>query len=277
MFPLMNFTYATANLWLITSALWGISLLTKRVDHVDSWWPMIFSFLSLYMEWYNPHHSMRSVLVTLLISVWGVRLGGYLFYRNFIVGKSEDKRYKDLRKRHGGAFTWYSYFNPYMIQLAVALVVSVALISIYDSSRQKNAHPLLATFSDWIAIALYAVGMLFEVGGDMQLMKFKSNPKNKGKLFTEGLWRYTRHPNYFGSACIFWSMFFFSHAQGAIWTVIAPIVMTANLLKGTGVELTEWYMVREHPEYKKYVESTSNFVPMPPKQRAGESQRVAAH
>jgi len=214
---------------------------------------------------------MRSLLITLLISVWGLRLGGYLLYRN---RQGEDKRHRDLRARHGKNFWWYSFFNPFMLEFVIGLICSVSLVSCFDGGRLQRSHALFATFSDWIALALWGVGMAFEVGADLQLMKFRQNPKNKGKVLTTGLFAYTRHPNYFGTACIFWSMFFFSHAQGAYWTIIAPLLMTANLIKGTGVELTENYMVKEHPQYRKYMETTSAFVPMPPKTRAGEAQRA---
>lgn len=279
MFPLINLTYACANLWLMYSAAWGIcTFLLKNVTLVDVCWSFTFPFLAMYLEYYAATHTMRSLLVTILISLWGLRLGGYLLYRNHIANSKEDIRYKDLRVRHGKNFSWYSYFNPFMLTFGVSLLVSLALVSIYDGGRLKYSSPLLTTYSDWIAIALFAVGIVFEVGADFQLFQFKSNPKNRGKILTDGFFSYTRHPNYFGSACVFWSMFFFSHAQGAYWTIIAPLVMTANLLQGTGVALTESYMVKEHPQYRKYQETTSSFIPMPPKERvAGERQRVVEH
>jgi steroid 5-alpha reductase family enzyme len=116
---------------------------------------------------------------------------------------------------------------------------------------------------DLLAIVLFAIGLLFEAGGDYQLSKFKADPANQGRVLDSGLWAYTRHPNYFGNSCIWWSFYLFAVAVGAWWTIVAPVLMTFLLLKVSGVAMLERTIVDRRPEYAKYIQQTNAFLPGP--------------
>jgi steroid 5-alpha reductase family enzyme len=166
-----------------------------------------------------------------------------------------------MRENFGPNFWWISYFQTFLLQGLLLWIISAPLLVAMDAEDPDRFTPL-----DVIGAAVWAVGIFFEAVGDWQLARFKADPANKGKVMRTGLWRYTRHPNYFGDACVWWGLFII--AAGTPWgvaTVFAPVIMTVLLLRVSGVALLERTITRRRPEYADYIESTSAFVPWPPK------------
>ena len=202
-------------------------------------------------------------LVALAITVaWGVRLAVHIGNRSR--GHGEDPRYAAILGRASGNPNVYVLQRVYLPQAAILWFVSLPVqIAMFEESRPG---PLL-----WIGVVVWAVGMFFETVGDWQLHRFRSDPDSSGKVLDTGLWRYTRHPNYFGDAAAWWGIFLVA-ADGGVpgWlTILSPVVMTWLLAKGTGKPLLEKGIAERRPEYAEYVRRTSGFLPLPPRRSAG--------
>ena len=202
----------------------------------------------------------RRLLVTLLTVVWGVRLAVHIARRSR--GHGEDPRYAAMLAEAPGSRTWFAVRKVYLTQGAmmwfVSLPVQVACF------QQAPLGPVA-----WLGALVWAVGLFFEAVGDWQLSRFRADPASRGQVLDTGLWRYTRHPNYFGDACVWWglSLVAFSAWPGLL-TVLSPVAMTWLLARGTGKPLLEKDMSSRRPGYVDYVKRTSGFVPMPPKKGA---------
>lgn len=239
--------------------LWLVSLRLKDSSIIDIGWGPGFVILALvYSVLIEDSYSTRQLLVVVLVTVWGLRLGAHIFWRN--KGKGEDPRYQKWRKAAGKAWWWQSYFQVFILQGAIMNIVAVPLLV-----AQYNTTARL-TLIDGLALMIWLIGFIFEAGGDWQLTRFKANPANKGKVLDTGLWRYTRHPNYFGDACQWWGFYGFALAVGGWWSIFAPIIMTLLLLRVSGVALLEKSLVETKPQYRDYIQKTSAFIPRPPRQ-----------
>jgi len=237
--------------------LWLFSLVIRDVSIVDSFWSimiMVAGIGYLYMaadsEAYSLHE--RHIVVTALLIFWAVRLSAYISMRNR--GHEEDARYQEIRRNNEPHFEFKSLYIVFLLQAVLALVVSLPLMSVVTVSAPVN-------IIDYVALCLWCFGMFFEVVGDMQLKRFKSNPDNKGKVLDTGLWRYTRHPNYFGEFCIWWAFYLFAIAGGGYWSIVSPILMSLLLLKVSGVSLLEKDISERRPAYQRYRETTNAFFP----------------
>jgi steroid 5-alpha reductase family enzyme len=185
----------------------------------------------------------------------------YLFVRNR--GQGEDFRYREMRESWGRAFPWVSLFTVFLLQAGILWVVALPV------GRAVRADAP-AGWSAWdvAGTAVFAVGLVFETVGDWQLRRFKSDPDNRGKVLDRGLWRYTRHPNYFGDAVVWWGLSLPAlSAPGSWWVLIGPALMTFLLMRVSGVALLEKSLQDTKPGYREYVESTSAFFPWFPKNR----------
>ncbi|RAY12969.1 hypothetical protein DPM19_22405 [Actinomadura craniellae] len=200
----------------------------------------------------------RRGLALALTAIWGLRLGLYIHFRNR--GHGEDPRYAALMRKNTGPVVPYVVRTIYWPQGSIMWVVSLPVqVAMY----QEAALGVIA----WIAVAVWAVGLLFEAVGDHQLARFKANPANQGKVMDRGLWAWTRHPNYFGDATVWWGLFLLACAHwSGLLTVIAPILMTHMLVNRSGKALLERRMARQRgPEYADYLARTSGFLPRPPR------------
>ena len=253
------------NLAVITAAmllLWLISIPARDASIVDIFWGPAFAIVAL-VGWYlgGGDHDRRTLLAA-LTAAWGFRLGMYLARRN--LGHGEDARYARWRKRTedaGGNFTWLSLVRVFGLQ---GLLVIIIALPVQAGQRAVTGNPLgvLAL----IGTLLWLTGFLFEAIGDGQLRRFKSDPANRGKVMDRGLWRYTRHPNYFGNACLWWGLWLVAcDAPGLWWTAIGPALMTMLLLKVSGVALLEKTLKADKPGYADYQRRTSSFIPWPPR------------
>lgn len=200
---------------------------------------------------------VRRLLLLVMTAVWGLRLATHIALRSR--GHREDPRYDELLGRAPGSRAGYAFRQIYLTQAAAMFFISLPIqVGVFETPA-----PGLLT---WLGVAVWAVGMVFETVGDYQLTRFRNDPATKGRVLETGLWRYTRHPNYFGDACVWWgiSLVAFSAWPGVL-TVLSPLAMTWLLAKGTGKPLLEKDMASRRPGYVDYVRRTSGFVPLPPK------------
>lgn len=242
----------------LMTLLWALSLLLKNSSIVDIFWGAGFVIFAWVAFFITPGGFLgRKLLLTTLVTLWGLRLTIHILLRNW--GKPEDFRYQVWRTQHGKKWWWYSYFQVFLLQGVLLTLIAAPLLA-----AQLSAAPARLTALDYIAIPLWLVGFFFEAVGDWQLKRFKSDPANKGKVLDHGVWRYTRHPNYFGDAAQWWAYFLIAVAAGGWWTVFSPILMTTLLLRVSGVSLLE-KTLDSRPGYKEYAERTSEFIPWFPK------------
>lgn len=250
--------YSALVILILMVSTWVLSLFLKNTSIVDIIWGFGFVLVNWFTFILTGADSIRSWVLAVLVTIWGLRLAVYILLRN--AGKGEDFRYAAWRKEHGKNWWWYSFFQTFMLQGTLMWVVSLPLMATHFF-QDGPATGLLSI----LGIVLWVIGFFFEVMGDLQLARFKKNPENKGKLLTTGVWRYTRHPNYFGDAAQWWAFFLFALAGGALWTVISPILMTFLLVRVSGVALLEKSLRKQKPGYEEYVRKTSAFIPWFPK------------
>ncbi len=204
---------------------------------------------------------LRRGLALALTAVWGLRLAAHIYSRSR--GKGEDPRYEAMMKRADGNPNTYALLHIYLpqgvIMWFVSLPVQVAMVV------EGGLGWVL-----WLGVLVWAVGFFFESVGDLQLTRFRSDPANRGTVLDTGLWRYTRHPNYFGDACVWTGLFLVAaSAWPGVLTVLSPAAMVWNLYAGTGKKLLEKDIGERRPQYAEYVRRTSGFFPWPPKKAAG--------
>lgn len=199
---------------------------------------------------------LRRTLVLALTGVWGLRLAAHIGWR--ARGHGEDPRYAELLERAPGNRTWFAVRKIYLTQAAVMWFVS---LPVQVAAFETPAPGVLV----WVGVAVWLVGMFFETVGDHQLHRFRSDPASRGQVLDTGLWRYTRHPNYFGDACVWWGIWLVAaDAWPGVLTVLSPLVMTWLLARGTGKPLLEKDIADRRPGYADYVRRTSGFFPLPP-------------
>ncbi len=243
----------------LTTALWLASLAKRDASIIDPFWGVGFVLLGWFYWLTGIQPNPRALAMAGLVTVWGLRLGIYLTWRNW--GKGEDYRYRAFREQAGGAFWWRSLATVFWLQGGLMWLVSLPLLHV-----SRAAGPSGWTGWDVIGGLVFAVGLSFEAVGDWQLARFKADPHNRGKLLQDGLWRYTRHPNYFGDALVWWGLFAFAvSTPGFWWTAPSPVVMTLLLRRVSGVTLLERNLAQTKPGYRDYVRRTNAFVPWFPR------------
>lgn len=243
----------------LMTTLWIISIFIKNVSIVDMFWGFGFVMTNIVYYISTDIHYLRHYFLLILVFLWGMRLSIYLAKRN--IGKGEDFRYQEFRKNYGEKrYWWISYFQTFLLQGILMWIISLPLLG---ANYYTNSDSI--SIFDYIALISFIIGIIFEAGGDFQLSKFKKNPANKGKVLNTGLWKYTRHPNYFGDSAVWWSFAFFSIAAQSYWTIIGSIVMTLMIIKVSGVALLEKSLKTQKPEYQEYIRKTSSFIPWFPK------------
>jgi len=235
---------------------WSLSLKDNNVTVVDSLWAMFFLIATAVTFSLQTAPSQRAYLVLCLVAIWACRLSIYLHLRNH--HKPEDLRYQAIRARNQPNFRYKSIYLVFLLQAFLAWFISLPLNLASQSSNALNLF-------DGLGIAFWVVGMGFQVAGDTQLSRFKSRPANKGKVLNTGVWRYTRHPNYFGESCIWMGYGLIAVAAGAWWAMISPLFMIYLLVKVTGVKLLEADIAGRRPGYSLYVKQTNAFLPWFPK------------
>ncbi|HUU99346.1 MAG TPA: DUF1295 domain-containing protein [Bacteroidales bacterium] len=253
------YLHAFVIIMVMMTLLWGFSVILKNVSIVDLFWGFGFVVTSGFYFLNADGLLARKVILMLLVAVWGLRLSAYLTWRNY--GKGEDFRYREFRKKYGETrYRWVSFFQTFLLQGVLMWLISAPLLGAQYFGQYKPIGTL-----DYIGVLFWIIGFTFEAGGDFQLALFKSDPRNKGKVFDKGFWRYTRHPNYFGDSSIWWGYGFICLAAGSYLPVLGSVLMTVLLIKVSGVTLLEKSLKEQKPGYKEYVEKTSAFIPWFPK------------
>jgi len=250
---------ALAAMALLAALGWGLSAAKRDVSIVDSLWPLFFLLGALAYAALAGAAGPRALLLLALVTIWALRLAGYLTWRNW--GEPEDRRYQAIRARNEPGFAWKSGYLIFGLQGLLAWVIAMPLFA-----GLSGAAPLSAI--DYAGVVLWLLGFGFETIADWQLARFKADPASRGRVLDSGLWRYTRHPNYFGEAVLWWGFFLIALAAGGGWTVFAPILMTVLLLKVSGVALLEKDIGERRPDYRDYIARTNAFIPGPPRASA---------
>lgn len=239
---------------------WIISVKNNNVTIVDSLWGLGFILVALNTYILGNGFGGRRIMVLLLTTLWGSRLAVHLTWRNW--GQKEDHRYGEWRKKSGSRFWWISLFKVFWLQAIFLWIISLVLQHALLASQ-----PAHFTILDLVGAIIWFVGMFFESVGDWQLSRFKADPDNIHRVMDQGLWAWSRHPNYFGEFLIWWGFFVISlSTPGGWWTITSPIIVSLVLLKMTGVPLTEAALEKRRPDYAAYVRRTSAFFPRPPLQ-----------
>jgi steroid 5-alpha reductase family enzyme len=245
---------------LLAVATWLASLSRDDVSIVDSAWPWLVCTPAIVAALQWPEHDGRAVLALLLAGAWALRLSMHITARHH--GQPEDHRYQAIRARNQPNFRWKSLYLVFGLQALLAWIVATPLMA--TSLKTAPWHWL-----DAAGIALFLCGFAFEAIGDAQLERFKADRGNRGRVMDQGLWRYTRHPNYFGECCMWWGLWLMAVPTGAWWTVVSPLLMTVLLLKVSGVTLLEADIGQRRPGYADYIGRTSAFFPWPPRAPRG--------
>lgn len=284
---------AAAAILTAMTALWLLSVRLRDASIIDAAWGMGFVLVAwIYRLAVGTPGTLAQWLLLALVTVWGCRLSVHILVRN--LGHGEDRRYAEMRARGGPSWWWRSLFTVFYLQAALILLISLPLL--VSLGRDVSGLPGDASFWQlgvaglsaadgpagawailaWAGVVAWLVGFAFEAGGDLQLVRFKRNPANRGSVLRHGFWRYTRHPNYFGDAMVWWGHWLLAMAialPGSTWrlslaslTLLAPVIMNVLLLKVSGVALLEKDIGERRPGYRSYIESTPAFWPWLPKQ-----------
>lgn len=245
------FIYSFIAILSLATMTWIISVIKKDVSIVDSAWSLMFvagaAVLLLFSEM-----SLRSEIIFILLIIWAGRLSAHITLRSW--GEDEDHRYQAIRNKYQPYFAIKSFFIIFVFQ---AILASIVLLPVgYALLRDADWNSL-----DYLASILVIIGICYESVADYQLHRFKKDHNNKGKVLETGLWKYSRHPNYFGESLVWWGFFIFAANQGDLVTVVSPLIMTFLLLKFSGVGLMELDIADRRPAYRQYIESTNAFFP----------------
>ncbi|GIV33930.1 MAG: hypothetical protein KatS3mg031_1465 [Chitinophagales bacterium] len=236
--------------------LFVIALLKKDNSIVDIGWGVGFILIAFTVLILSKNFSNESILVVVLTLLWGLRLAVYIFLRNYKRG--EDYRYRQWREEWGKNVIWRSYLQIFVLQGFIMWLVALPLMNTIPSGS-------ILGVAEWIGCAFWITGFLFESVGDMQMHFFKKKPENRGKIMRQGLWRFSRHPNYFGESLLWWGIFIISvNNPLPIVSIVSPILLTYLLLRVSGVALLEKKYI-DDPEYQDYRKKTRAFVPWLPR------------
>lgn len=250
----------------VSIVTWLVSVVRRDVSIVDSMWSLMILLCLLMYTLLAESTGPRTGLAIALLSLWAIRLALHITIRNH--GEPEDRRYREIRRNNQPFFEWKSLYLVFLFQGFLAWVVCLPVVAAVGG--QTPPGPL-----DFAGVALWLIGMFFEGIGDYQLMRFRNSGRSENQVLDTGLWRYTRHPNYFGEAVVWWGFYLMAVSAGAWWSVFAPLLMTFLLLKVSGVVLLEKDMAGRRPAYRDYIRRTNAFFPGPPKcvsDQAGSQQ-----
>ncbi len=257
---LLPFAWAGGVLLAAGALFWLVSLAKNDVSIVDSLWSLMFLLSAATYAFLSGAAGPRATLVLVLVGLWAVRLSAHITWRNR--GQPGDYRYQQIRHNNEPGFRFKSLYIVFGLLAALAWVISAPLASAISAGGGL-------TWLDYAGVTLWAVGLFFEAVGDYQLARFKSQPDSAGRVMDRGLWRYTRHPNYFGDFTVWWGFYLLALPGGGWWTVFAPLLMSVLLLRVSGVSLLEKDIAGRRPAYADYVRRTNAFFPGPPRDLQG--------
>jgi steroid 5-alpha reductase family enzyme len=261
MFTLRALALGLAVAWGLMSLVWVLSLARRDASVVDTFWGPGFLVLAVVYALVTPGWGARKALVLALVALWAARLAVHIFTRNR--GRGEDYRYRAWREQDPANFWWKSYFKVFMLQAGLLWLIAAPILF-----AQRTPAPAHLTGWDVIGALVWLAGMFWEAVGDWQLARFKQDPANQGQVMRTGLWAYTRHPNSFGEATLWWGVYLIAAGTPGGWlAVYGPVVITFMLLRVSGVALLEKALVERRAGYAEYIQSTSAFVPWVPRKK----------
>jgi steroid 5-alpha reductase family enzyme len=238
---------------------WLVSLPLRNASIVDVVWGLGFVVVAWVAFAVGDGLQARRLLLAVLVTLWGSRLALYLLWRN--AGHGEDYRYVAMRKKAGDQFAVRSLWMVFGVQGLIMWVVS---LPVQVGAVPTSPSSLGAV--EGLGVAVWAVGLVFEASGDWQLARFKADAANAGNVLDRGLWRYTRHPNYFGDFCVWWGIWLVAAATGiGVVAIIGPAVMSVFLMRVSGVPMLEHSIAKRRPDYEDYTRRTNTFFPGPSK------------
>lgn len=241
---------------LLAIATWALSIKLRDVSIVDSSWSIFFIVFTVLFAWQMRSDTTAAYVLIGLVLLWGLRLSGYITVRNH--GKGEDRRYQAIRARNQPNFEFKSLYLIFILQMGLATVIVMPVVPILNGAQDAN----LLTYAGFV---IAAFGALFETIADAQMARFKATRSAEGTVMDRGLWRYSRHPNYFGEATFWWGIWVASASMGGAWTVFSPLLMTWLLTRVSGVPLLEADLQQRSPAYRDYLLTTPRFLPGRPK------------
>ena len=256
MFELNAWAWALAPIGALTVATWLVSVIKRDVSIVDSAWSLLFLAAALSYATIVPNPGPRTVIVIVLVTLWAMRLAGYLTWRNW--DEEEDRRYRQIRARNEPGFAFKSLYLVFGLQGLLAWIISLPLLAAVAANAPLN-------LLDIAGVPVAILGVTFESIADWQLARFKADPTHRDRVLDTGLWRYTRHPNYFGEFCVWWGFYLIALAAGGWWSIVSPLLMSFLLLNVSGVVLLEKDISQRRPAYRDYITRTNAFFPGPPK------------
>lgn len=236
---------------------WLVSLRLADASIVDPLWPVVFVAIAWWLWLASGGGGGRKLLLAAMVTLWGLRLGIHLALRKR--GEPEDYRYADMRRRWQ-PFALWSLAMVFGLQALLATVVSLPMQAVLGTDENTAVGWL-----DLLGGGVWALGLIFETVADRQLARFRAVAANRPKVMDRGLWRYSRHPNYFGDFLVWWGIYLVAAAAGAWWSIIGPAVMTVLLVRVSGVALLERTIGERRPGYADYAARTSAFIPLPPR------------
>ena len=242
-------------------ATWAASVARRDASLVDRMWPVFIAAAALVFWRSLPSVGARGDVMLALALAWAVRLCFYITQRNW--GHGEDRRYQAIRARNEPGFAFKSLYLVFGLQAVLAWLVATPFLV---GMTSRSAFGIV----DAIGAAIVAFAIAFEAIGDFQMARFRADAANRGAVMDRGLWRYTRHPNYFGEACVWWGLALMALSGSGLagaWCLVSPLLMTALLLRVSGVSLLEKDIVERRPAYREYIERTPAFFPGRPRAR----------
>jgi steroid 5-alpha reductase family enzyme len=242
-------------------SLWLVSLVRRDVSIVDIFWGPGFLLAAALAWWHGGRSSAWHLLLLAMVAAWALRLALHIAWRGR--GHGEDRRYAAMREKHGPRFRWLSLFTVFLLQGTLVTLLAAPLVIVLLRPIVRPAWCVAGSL-------LWLAGVLCEAVADAQLLAFQRTPGSRGRVLDSGLWRYSRHPNYFGEALLWWGFGVFAlGVAGGFWTLFAPLGITLLLLRVSGVPMLEAGIEQRRPGYRDYIERTSSFLPLPPRRRGG--------
>ncbi|MCW8900066.1 MAG: DUF1295 domain-containing protein [Gammaproteobacteria bacterium] len=240
---------------LVAIFAWLLSLFLKDVSIVDSAWSLMFLASAIYYYLSLELINLKENIFFILVVLWALRLATHLTWRNW--GEPEDRRYQDIRKKYSPNFGVKSLFIIFVFQAILAAVISLPIVSVLGI----KSEPVNLGIIEYAAILIWLAGFTYESVADWQLAKFKSDNSNQNKVMNTGLWRNSRHPNYFGEFLIWWGFYLYAFSSGPWWIIVSPLLISWLLLKFSGVVMLEETIVKRRPDYQEYIDKTNAFFP----------------
>lgn len=257
-------TWNAALVLALMTVVWGASVLLRDASIVDPFWSVGFLLVTAHTVAHTGVTPGKTLLLA-MVGAWAIRLFLYLLLRGR--GRPEDPRYAAFRRRYGPErYWWFSFFQVFLLQSLLVVLISAPL-----QLAGAAAKPDAVSLADLLGLGLFAAGLAIEAAADGQLAAFRSDRAAAGataprRVLDTGLWRYSRHPNYFGEALLWWGLWVVSLDTPMGWaTVFSPAMMTFLLVKVSGVAMLDAHMAATRPEYAEYVRRTSAFVPRRPR------------